>query len=106
MGQGGVMAFSGAAIAAIAALNLWAGLMMVIDKRAARRGRRRIPEARLLRLAALGGGAGALLAGHLARHKTRKQPFGRRLVGCTLLGLALCAVIIGATIVLAAAPQA
>ena len=45
------------------------------DKAAATRGRRRTPEATLLGLALFCGWPGALLARHLFRHKTRKQPF-------------------------------
>lgn len=46
-----------------------------IDKSAARRGGRRIPEARLHLIDLLGGWPGSLLARHLFRHKTVKQPF-------------------------------
>ena len=49
------------------------------DKRRAVAGRRRISERQLLGLALAGGTPGAWLARQLFRHKTRKQPFGRRL---------------------------
>ena len=45
------------------------------DKRNAREGRRRTPEASLLAMAAMGGSPGAFLARQWFRHKTRKQPF-------------------------------
>ena len=50
-----------------------------IDKQRAIDGGRRISEARLLWLAAAGGTPGALWARRRFRHKTRKQPFSRRL---------------------------
>jgi uncharacterized membrane protein YsdA (DUF1294 family) len=49
------------------------------DKRAAESNERRVSEARLLTLAALGGTPGAKLGQALLRHKTRKQPFARNL---------------------------
>ena len=48
---------------------------MCADKYFAVRHRRRIPEATLLTLAALGGAGGALLGMVLAHHKTRKPKF-------------------------------
>ena len=47
----------------------------VIDKSAAERGKRRIPENTLHALSLLGGWPAALIARHRLRHKTRKQPF-------------------------------
>ena len=48
------------------------------DKRQAELGRRRFPEYGLIRLALLGGGPGGWLGMWTFRHKTQKQPFGRR----------------------------
>lgn len=64
---------------ALAAVNLVTIGSFWWDKRRARRGGWRISEGRLLGLAFLGGFPGALLARHLFRHKTRKQPFSRQL---------------------------
>ena len=63
----------------VAALNGWTMIRFWQDKRRARAGDRRIPEADLLALAAFGGSPGALLARRLFRHKTRKEPFSTRL---------------------------
>jgi len=46
-----------------------------VDKRKARQGRWRVPEATLLGLTALGGSIGAWLAMQLFRHKTQKKKF-------------------------------
>lgn len=45
------------------------------DKSCASRGNRRVPERRLLTVAALGGSPAMLLGRTIFRHKTRKQPF-------------------------------
>lgn len=64
------------------------------DKRAAQRRERRVPEARLLGLALMGGTPLALVAQQVLRHKTRKEPFRSRLwliagLQMLLLGAAL-----------------
>jgi uncharacterized membrane protein YsdA (DUF1294 family) len=46
-----------------------------VDKTAARRGTRRIPEAQLHLLALFGGWPGGLAGQLVFHHKTRKQPF-------------------------------
>lgn len=50
-----------------------------LDKRQARRGGGRVPERTLLMMALAGGWPGAKLGQRRFRHKTRKQPFARRL---------------------------
>ena len=66
------------------AVNLLAFCAFGRDKRLAQTGRRRVPEARLLLYAALGGALGALLGMRVFRHKTRK-PLFRLLVPLLLL---------------------
>jgi uncharacterized membrane protein YsdA (DUF1294 family) len=72
-------------------LNGWTMLCFRQDKGAAIAGRRRIPEKDLLGLALIGGSPGALLARHLFRHKTRKQPFSTllQLIAVTQMGLGI-----------------
>ena len=52
-------------------MSLVTFLVMGSDKRRAKRGARRVPEARLFLLALLGGGVGGLLGMYAFRHKTR-----------------------------------
>ena len=68
----------------LAGINLLAFCAFGWDKRLAQRGRRRVPEMRLLLYAALGGALGALLGMLRFRHKTRK-PLFRILVPLLLL---------------------
>jgi len=56
-------------------INLATFAAFGLDKRRAETGAWRIPERRLLGLAAVGGGPGAAAAQHVFRHKTRKEPF-------------------------------
>ena len=67
------------AILAVVLVNAWTILRFWQDKQRAIAGNRRIPEGSLLGLALIGGSPGALLARHLFRHKTRKQPFSTQL---------------------------
>lgn len=56
-------------------INLIAFFAYGWDKRAAKAGRRRIPEKTLLGLAAVGGAIGALLGMKAFHHKTKKKAF-------------------------------
>ena len=80
-----------AALAACYALgiNLLAFALFGIDKRRAEAGAWRIRESTLIGVAMAGGWIGAKAAQRYFRHKTRKQPFARRLnaVGMVNLGL-------------------
>lgn len=68
------------AIPALFLVNAWTILRFWQDKQRALAGERRIPESDLLGLALIGGSPGALLARHLFRHKTRKEPFSTQLL--------------------------
>ncbi len=72
--------------------NLLAFIQFGADKRRALTQDQRIPEQNLLMMAFLGGYFGAKAGQYLFRHKTRKQPFGRRLNRNGLVGLCLIAV--------------
>ena len=64
----------------LGAYGLMSALTFVVyaaDKRAARRARRRVPEATLLNLGLLCGWPGAVVAQQVLRHKTIKQSFRR-----------------------------
>lgn len=56
-------------------INLMTWMSYWHDKRLAVQGQRRVPELRLLALAALGGSPAARGAQCYYRHKTQKQPF-------------------------------
>ena len=57
------------------AINLISFLAMFIDKRKAKKGKRRIPEKTLFILVALGGGIGGITGMYIFRHKTKKARF-------------------------------
>lgn len=74
----------------LAALNVFALLLMGIDKVKARRGSWRIPEKALFLSAILGGSLGAMLGMVMFRHKTKHMTF---VIGMPLIFLieAVCA---------------
>ncbi|WAD32163.1 DUF1294 domain-containing protein [Citrobacter braakii] len=56
-------------------VNILTLAMYGVDKMAARRAWRRVPESGLLLFGVVGGWGGAIAAQQLFRHKTQKQPF-------------------------------
>ena len=84
--------------AALIGINLVAFAAFGIDKMLATAQRRRVREATLLWFAALGGTPGAYVGRAAFRHKTRKQPFSRRLHAIAVLQLLLLAGAIGWTL--------
>ncbi len=56
---------------ALLAVNIATFIVILIDKRAARRGGNRLPERIILLLTLFLGGIGVLAAFYMARHKTR-----------------------------------
>lgn len=56
-------------------INVVAYLIMHIDKNNARNGKKRISEASLLTLAAIGGSVGVLVSMYTLHHKTKKKKF-------------------------------
>ena len=70
-------------------INAVGFLLMLADKRRARYGLWRIPEATLLGIAVLGGSAGSLAGMYLVRHKTRHIQFVLGIPAILLLQIAL-----------------
>lgn len=56
-------------------INAAGFLLMLADKRKARKNRWRIPEATLMTVAAVGGSLGCMIGMRLFRHKTRHPKF-------------------------------
>lgn len=74
------MTISQTIVVIILLINIATFCMFWWDKEAAREGHWRIPEARLLGLALIGGSLGAVAGQQLLRHKTRKEPFRTELM--------------------------
>ncbi|WP_138751484.1 DUF1294 domain-containing protein [Paenibacillus sinopodophylli] len=56
-------------------INCYTFLLMGLDKKSARKQRRRVPEKRLFLLSAVGGAGGTWLAMKTWRHKTKHRSF-------------------------------
>jgi uncharacterized membrane protein YsdA (DUF1294 family) len=78
-------------LAWLASASLVGFASAVADKRRARRGKGRVPEAAFHALALLGGWPGELAAFLLVRHKTRKPRFLAAFALCALANAALLA---------------
>ncbi|WP_299948290.1 DUF1294 domain-containing protein [uncultured Ruegeria sp.] len=83
----------------IAVMYLWAINTLTLlafgwDKLRARRRKRRVPERRLLWLAALGGSLAAQLGRWIFEHKARKRSFSAWLYAITAFQVGLCYLII------------
>ncbi|WP_371227730.1 DUF1294 domain-containing protein [Roseovarius sp. 2305UL8-3] len=79
------------------AVNLMTALLFWLDKRRAILGGQRVPERRLLTLAAIGGSPAAQVARRRLRHKTHKQPFTnhmRRIINVQRTLLVTCAALL------------
>lgn len=75
-------------------VNALGFILMLTDKKKAKKGALRIPEATLLTVAAVGGSLGSLLGMYAVRHKTKHKKFTVSIplmlaVHCILLYLAL-----------------
>lgn len=87
-----------AAVLLLVLVNVITVAAFALDKRRSLTGEWRIPEARLLWLAAVGGSPGAFWARGRFRHKTRKQPFVGQL---QLIAMVQVGVITGLAVALA-----
>lgn len=85
-----------AGLIALTVLNALTFVAFGCDKWLARSGSSRLPEAVLLHLALVGGSPGAKLAQRHFHHKTRKQPFAKRLNAIVALHGLVLAVVAGA----------
>ncbi|WP_213132924.1 DUF1294 domain-containing protein [Citrobacter sp. FP75] len=67
--------------------NLLTLVIYGVDKMAARKAWRRVPESTLLMLGVVGGWPGAIAGQQLFRHKTQKQPFKTYFIISVLLSI-------------------
>lgn len=72
-------------------INALSFLLMLVDKWKAKKNRRRIPEATLMGVAALGGSVGSLLGMYTFRHKTLHLKFT---LGIPLILAAQCILVV------------
>ena len=82
-------------LAAYAGMSLVAFVMLWMDKRRARRNRRRIPERALHRIEWLGGFPGSLVAQRVFRHKNRKRSYHFVTWGIVFVHVAVWLIVLG-----------
>ena len=75
-------------------INICLFFMMAADKRRAKKGKRRIPEAKLFLFALLGGSIGGIAGIYCFRHKTRHKSFTVGFPAILLAELALAAALV------------
>ncbi|MFK7903124.1 MAG: DUF1294 domain-containing protein [Nitratireductor sp.] len=73
-------------------INVFAFVIFCYDKYMSIKGGWRVPEKKLLQLAAIGGSPAIFLSRKLVRHKTRKQPFNKFLLAIVMTQLILAVV--------------
>lgn len=82
---------SGYLIAWLIAANGIAFALMIVDKKFAESGARRVSERTLLGWAVFGGAIGTFAASRLVRHKTRKQPFAAKMIAILIFEIVILA---------------
>ena len=78
----------------ILTISIVTAALYVWDKRAAIKGRPRVPEKTLLTLSLLGGWPGGLIAGYGVRHKTQKISYRIKFAACVVINLIGLAVLL------------
>ena len=78
-------------VAWLIAANGIAFALMILDKKFAENGTRRMSESTLLGWALLGGAPGTFIASRLIRHKTRKQPFAAQMIAILIFQIVMLA---------------
>lgn len=74
-------------------VNVLTMIIYGVDKWAAHKAKRRIPESTLLVFGFVGGWPGAIIGQQIYRHKTQKQPFKTYFIISVILNIAVLVVI-------------
>ena len=82
-------------IIVLAVMNILSFTLMAMDKKAARKGKWRVPEKTLFLFTALFGGLGGVLGMHLCRHKTKHWYFRLGFPALLILQIAVLVMLFG-----------